>query len=210
VDALMLGVTVGAAAGISPGPLLILVISQTLRSGWRAGLATAAAPLLSDAVVIAGTVLVLDQLPAWALPLIGVVGAGYIIWMGIEGWRTAHPVTLAGGGVAVPIRAAVRRAALVNLLSPHPWLTWAAVLGPLTLSTWRSSPAGAAALVLGFYIALVGAKAAIAVLVAGGRSALTPRVYLLVMRIASLALVVAGVALLAEFGPQALRGIAGS
>jgi hypothetical protein len=35
-------------------------------------------------------------------------------------------------------------------------------------------------------------------------------VYLLVMRIASLALVVAGVALLAEFGPEALRGITGS
>ena len=42
MDALVLGLTIGLAAGVSPGPLLLLVIIQTLRSGWRAALTAVA------------------------------------------------------------------------------------------------------------------------------------------------------------------------
>jgi threonine/homoserine/homoserine lactone efflux protein len=34
---LLQGIVLGFAGGISPGPLLGLVINQTLRRGWRAG-----------------------------------------------------------------------------------------------------------------------------------------------------------------------------
>ena len=37
IAALLLGISYGFAAGISPGPLLALVITQTLKRGWRAG-----------------------------------------------------------------------------------------------------------------------------------------------------------------------------
>jgi threonine/homoserine/homoserine lactone efflux protein len=105
VDALFLGLTIGLAAGVSPGPLLVLVITSTLRSGWRAGALAACAPLLSDAIVVGGVLLVLDRLPERSLSVLGVVGG-------------PSP--------------ALRQAALVNVFSPHPWLTWATALGPLT------------------------------------------------------------------------------
>jgi hypothetical protein len=44
---LLQGIILGFAAGISPGPMLGLVISQTLRRGWRAGNLVAVAPLIS-------------------------------------------------------------------------------------------------------------------------------------------------------------------
>ena len=37
MEALILGATIGLAAGISPGPLLFLTITPALRSGSRAG-----------------------------------------------------------------------------------------------------------------------------------------------------------------------------
>jgi len=60
VDALILGATIGLAAGISPGPLLFLTITSALRSGARAGVIVACAPLLWIHAWIARTALVVN------------------------------------------------------------------------------------------------------------------------------------------------------
>ena len=61
----------------------------------------------------------------------------------------------------------LRRAVLVNVLSPHPWIFWATVGGPLLVEA--GSAAAAAAFVAGFYVTLVGAKVAVAAIVEAGR-----------------------------------------
>ena len=206
MELILVGLAIGLAAGISPGPLMVLVVTQTLRSGWRAGLLTAAAPLITDAVVILGVVLVLRALPTWALPVMGVLGGAFVIWSGIESWREARSGHVTTGSDTGSTLEALRRASIVNLLSPHPWLTWATVLGPLTLSAWHRSPTAGVALVVGFYVSLVGAKAIVAALTAGGRSRLTEAGYRRAMRAGAVLLVVAGIALIAEFLPQTIQG----
>jgi MFS family permease len=52
ITALLIGISYGFAAGVSAGPLLGLVITQTLQGGWRAGNLVALAPLLSDLPII--------------------------------------------------------------------------------------------------------------------------------------------------------------
>ncbi len=204
--ALLLGLTIGLAAGISPGPLLVLVVTESLRSGWRAGLATAAAPLLSDVVVVAGVLLVLGNLPARTLPVLGVVGGGYVLWSAWSTWREAGTATLPVPGAAPPpLRAALRRAVTVNLLSPHPWVTWATALGPLTVQAWTASPPAGVALVAGFYLTLIGAKAVLALLIAGGRHRLGAGGYRTALRIGAVLLGLAGLALVVEFGLQLAR-----
>ncbi|MGO0576018.1 LysE family translocator [Ornithinimicrobium panacihumi] len=203
---LLLGLTLGLAAGVSPGPLLVLVVTAALRSGWRAGALAACAPLVSDAVVVGVTLLLLDQLPARALSVLALAGAVFVAWTGVQTIRESRTATLQ---VAAPDRRtetwrAVRQAGLVNLLSPHPWLFWATVLGPLTLTTWREAPTGALLLVGGFYLAIVGSKAAISVVVAQGRRWLTDRSYRRVLLGAGVLLLVAAVAMAVEFGPAAL------
>lgn len=200
MDALLLGLAIGLAAGLSPGPLLILVITESLRSGWRGGVLTAAAPLLSDAVVVAGVLLVLSNLPPRALPLLGVVGGLYVLWSAVSTWREAA-VELTDGRTSQSLRTALRRAVVVNLLSPHPWITWATVLGPLTLRTWEGSRIEGVALIAGFYLTLVGAKAVLALLAARGRTLLTGVWYQRSLRIAAVLLGLAGVALIVEFAP---------
>jgi len=49
---LILGLTLGLSAGITPGPLLTLVITASLRRGWAGGLQVALAPLITDAPII--------------------------------------------------------------------------------------------------------------------------------------------------------------
>ena len=42
------GLALGLYAGISPGPLLSLIIAESLRGGWPAGFRIALAPLVTD------------------------------------------------------------------------------------------------------------------------------------------------------------------
>jgi len=57
---------------------------------------------------------------------------------------------------------------MVNALSPHPYLFWLTVGGPMILKGWKTSPAAAVLFVVGFTGCLVGSKVALAVL--AGRS----------------------------------------
>ena len=204
MNALVLGLAIGLAAGLSPGPLLVLVVTESLRSGWRAGVLTATAPLLSDVVVVAGVLLLLQRLPSRTLPLLGVIGGVYIVWSAVATWREAS-VELSGEETSMPLRAALQRAFVVNILSPHPWVTWATVLGPLTILTWQESQVSGVALVAGFYFTLVGAKAVLAVIAARGRGLLAGRWYQRALRAAAVLLAVAGIALIVEFAPEALQ-----
>ncbi|TQM84759.1 threonine/homoserine/homoserine lactone efflux protein [Saccharothrix saharensis] len=223
MDALGWGLALGLAASISPGPLLVLVVTSALRSGRRAGALTACAPLLSDAVVVAVTLLLLDRLPARALGVLGVVGAVFVVWSGVRTVRDARSASLTapppppdrhasqgspprGTLAAIPPRGsddsgalALRRAVLVNLLSPHPWIAWATALGPLTITAWRTSPPAGVAFLLGFYLTLVGGKVVIAVLVARGRRRLGDTGYRRALTTAGVLLVLAGVAMGVEF-----------
>jgi threonine/homoserine/homoserine lactone efflux protein len=203
MDALALGLALGLAAGVSPGPLLALVVTESLRSGWRAGVLTAAAPLVSDALIVATVILVLQDLPARVLPVIGVVGGLYVVWSGVTTWREAGGAAVRPEGTGVTLGVALRRAVVVNLLSPHPWIAWATALGPMTVRSWRESHVDGAALVAGFYVTLVGAKAVLAVLVARGRDRLSSTGYRRALQAAAMLLLAAGVALVVEFAPGA-------
>ncbi|MFH1571647.1 MAG: LysE family translocator [Gemmatimonadota bacterium] len=174
------GVVFGLAAGVSPGPMLALVISETLRRGRRAGLLVALAPLVSDAPIVGASVLVLAQVArsALVLGLICLVGAGFVAYLAYESLRVtglAEPVP--GGGAR-----SLTRGVALNFLNPHPYLFWMAVGGPTVLAAQALGWRAPAAFLVSFYALLVGSKMAVAVLVDRSRGALTGRGYVWVMR----------------------------
>lgn len=164
---LLLGLSLGLPAGLSPGPLLTLVIATSLRDGLRQGLLVAIAPFLTDLPIILASIFILGQLPAWVLSFIAIAGAVYVAYLGWETIHAARHAQLAGGGPtpAVGDRRSLQRGALTNLLSPHPYLFWAVVGAPALLAALARGPAPAIAFLAGFYGGLVGSKAAIATLV---------------------------------------------
>lgn len=204
IASLTLGLSLGAAAGIAPGPLLALVVTVTLRSGWRAGALAACAPVVTDVVVVLGVLLLLDHLPGWALPLLGVVGGVLVIVLGALTARDARGALLVTAAANEPAGRSLGRAALVNISSPHPWIAWATVLGPLAIAASRSSTASAVALVAGFYLALIAVKVVVAVGVAGGRRHFNDRGYRIALGTAGALLALAGLVLLVEYWPQLL------
>ena len=169
-----LGLGMGLNAGISPGPLLALLVTASLRSGLAGGLRVALAPLVTDLPIIALSVLLVGNLPSEATRWIGILGGVVVVWMGVGAIRSGRTATLPGEeGLRSEPRRELWRGVVVNVLNPHPYLFWATVGGPTMVRGWRESPMHALAFLAPFYVLLVGSKATIAWLVsrqAGGFS----------------------------------------
>ena len=168
----------GLSAGLSPGPLLALVITASLRSGLAGGLRVALAPLITDIPIIALSVIFIGYLPPEALRWLGTLGGLVVLWIGVETIRGAQKAVVPSepGAQADP-RRELWRGVLVNALNPHPYLFWVTVGGPALVGGWRVSPWHAFAFVVPFYTLLVGSKILIAWLVSWRAGALSQSWY---------------------------------
>lgn len=205
IAALLLGISYGFAAGVSPGPLLGLVISQTLQRGWRAGTIISFAPLFSDAPIILLAVLLLSRLPASAFGWLGIIGGLFVVYLGGETiyttWR-GHEKSQEASSTLIEkgsVLSILSRAVLTNLLNPHPYLFWATVGAQLLLRIARQNGIASAILFLvTFYALLVGAKLFIVLLAGQGRNWLQGRVYRNILIGSGLLLCSLGVLLISE------------
>jgi threonine/homoserine/homoserine lactone efflux protein len=204
MEFVLAGLGLGLGAGLAPGPLMALVITTTLSHGLRAGARVAFSPLVTDIVVIVTTLLLVASLPVRATAGLGVVGGLYVVWLGVEALRS-HGIDIEGTDrehQPDPLR----RGAVVNLLSPHPWLFWATAGAPLLVAARDSSCGAAAGFLLAFYALLIGSKLLLAVLVARGRERLSETGLRRAHRLAAAALIVTGVLLVLGFAPTLLTG----
>ncbi len=177
---LMMGLVLGLSAGLAPGPLLTLVVSETLAHDMKAGIRVALAPMISDFPIVVVTLFVLAKLSAFnsVLGIISLVGGMVILKMGVGGLKTAG-VTLDYGDQAPK---SLSKGVLVNVLSPHPYLFWISVGGPAVTKAWEITPGAAVGFVSTFYLLLVGSKVVLAVLVARSKSFLTGKIYVYTMK----------------------------
>jgi threonine/homoserine/homoserine lactone efflux protein len=201
------GVVFGLSAGFSPGPLMALVISQSLRHGAAEGMKAAFAPLATDLPIILVSVLVLSRLSMYR-PVLGGIAILGGLFVAFLAWGTfrANRVSLDARDAAP--RNSLLKGAAVNALSPHPWLFWLTVGAPTLLKAWAGGAVPAAAFVAGFYACLVGAKVALALLAGRAGERLQGSAYRCLMRILGALLLVFAVWLLRD-GLQ-LLGVCGA
>ncbi len=185
-ESILQGTVFGLAAGIAPGPLLALVVSETVRHGTAAGVRVALAPLVTDLPIIAASLLLLGAIASRGtlLGAIGLAGSIFVFYLGWENLRLGTVELEAPAGVS----RSFRRGVAVNALSPHPYLFWLTVGGPITTGALAHGVAPAAAFVGSFYLLLVGSKMVLALAVGRTRGLLKGRAYLLTMRLLGLLL----------------------
>jgi len=98
---------------ILPGPIVTLVVANSLSHGTRKGLATVAGASIGNTILIAAAAIGLVAFFALLSEVFSIVrwiGAGYLIWLGIHAWR-AH-----GGDAQEAAKAPVPRSARTVLL----------------------------------------------------------------------------------------------
>ncbi len=191
------GIALGLSAGFSPGPLSTLVISHSLRYGAREGLKVAMAPLITDVPIVLLSVFVMAQLrdSKTAFGVISMIGAAVLFYLAYESFKIDKIETAMVGAAE---SRSVLKGALVNFLSPNPYLFWLTIGGPKIVEAWMDSALAAVEFLAGFYVCLVGGKAIIALAAARSRNLLAGRVYRYVMRILAVALIILALVLLKE------------
>lgn len=170
----------GFAAGISPGPLLAMTISETLQHGSGEGIKVAVSPLVTDILIVSAIVSVLIKLKDQdiVIALISFSGAIYLLYLGVSSLRTkANNFDLRSGK-----KDSLKKGIVANFLSPHPYLFWIAIGGPILFQTLEIGITATVMFVGGFYAFLVGSKIIVALLVGKSRYFLKSEYYLNTIR----------------------------
>jgi threonine/homoserine/homoserine lactone efflux protein len=185
------GIGYGLAAAAQPGPFQTYLISQALTKGWKPTLPAAFAPLISDGPIIAFSLLMISQVPAWLECFLYIAGGLFLLYLAYgayRSWKYFDP-NIPSPGMENP--QSLLKAALVNILNPNPYLFWSLVTGPILLTGWRHTPIHGLSFLAGFYATMIIGLATI-IIVFGSAQQLGPKVNPALLGISALALLCFG------------------
>jgi threonine/homoserine/homoserine lactone efflux protein len=188
INFLLTGIILGIYSGFSPGPLLVLVVSQTLKHGYIEGVKVACAPVITDLPIILITLLFISLISGYSsiLGVISILGGIYLGYMAYQSFKTRGWT----GNIELEQPKSLTKGATVNFLNPSPYLFWITIGGPLLIQAHAESPLSAILFIIGFYGLLIGSKIFLAYFTGKSRDFLTGRRYIYIMRIIGLILVV--------------------
>jgi threonine/homoserine/homoserine lactone efflux protein len=184
---LIQGIGYGFAAAVQPGPFQAYLISQTLSNGWRRTLPAALAPVISDGPIIILTLVILSYIPVWFQRFLYIAGGLFILYLAYSAfaaWRNFDEGRVVTHSVS---RQSAVRAAMMNALSPGPYLYWSLVTGPILLAGWRETPINGVGFLVSFYTAIVLSLVAI-ILVFGTAQRFGPRINRMLLGVSAIAL----------------------
>jgi threonine/homoserine/homoserine lactone efflux protein len=178
----------GLSGGLSPGPLLTLVVVESLKHGVKEGIKVSIAPLFTDTPIVLTTLLLLSRLSDIqpVLGAIALLGAAFLIFLGCE--------SLLFKGVDIDVARikpqSVKKGIIANFLNPSPYLFWLSIGAPLVLRSYKVSLLSAILFVICFYTVLVGSKILIAVMIGKSRRFLKSSHYVYTIRLLGIILFV--------------------
>lgn len=184
---LLQGIGYGLAAASQPGPFQTYLISQTLTRGWKRTLPAALAPLVSDGPIILICVLVLSQVPAWMQRILYIAGGLFILYLAYGTYDSWKNFDSRLPYVETGTQQSILKAALMNALSPGPYIFWTLVTGPILLKGWRETPVNGIGFLIGFYVTLISSLAAL-ILIFGTAAKLGPKFNRMLLGISAIAL----------------------
>lgn len=173
---------VGMSGALTPGPVLLVTITETARRGFMAGPAIALGHGLLELITVVLLTLGVSQvLRVGMVPgLVGLLGGAFLLWMAYRMLRGVARLSLSsvllerGSGFAAgPVIAGIT----ASLANPY-WLVWWATVGAsFIVNTVSFGFLGVATFYLGHVSADLVWLAFVAGLITTGRRLMTDRVY---------------------------------
>ena len=182
------GIVFGLGGGLTPGPLMTLVITETLKHGTKEGLKVAMAPLITDLPVVLLSIFLLSKLSELDLVIgiISLLGAIFLVYLGYESFTYK--------GVEIDTKLfkpqSLKKGIIANIFNPAPILFWISVGAPTVLKGYEVSIMASAYFIFFMYFCLVGSKILTAMLVGKSRQFLKSRNYMLIIKILGVVLFV--------------------
>jgi threonine/homoserine/homoserine lactone efflux protein len=181
IELLISGILLGIYAGLSPGPMLILVVSQTMKHDFKEGLKVAFTPLISDIPIIIMSLIIITFLEGYKtiLGIIFILGGLYLIYLAYESFKIRH----LNIDVEIDEPKSLRKGVTLNLLNPSPYIFWITIGSPIIIPAYSINPILSLQFIISFYVFLVGSKISVAYITGKSREFITGKNYLHIMYI---------------------------
>jgi threonine/homoserine/homoserine lactone efflux protein len=127
---LLLFLTATLALNLAPGPDVLYVLANSARHGVRGGVFAAlgiSAGIVFHTCIVAFGVAAVLLAHRWAFDALRIIGALYLIWLGIAAWRTPQVTELSNAPDA-RLSQVFRRGLVTNVLNPKVALFFLAFL----------------------------------------------------------------------------------
>ncbi|PVX51056.1 threonine/homoserine/homoserine lactone efflux protein [Balneicella halophila] len=188
IQYLLAAALLGFTSGISPGPMLTLVITQTIRHDRAEGIKVALSPLISDLPIILVAVVVFERLSDFesVFAIISFAGAVFLSYLGIESLKTKAldiDITNTKPG-------SLKKGIVANFANPNPYIFWATVGIPLLFKIFAISFISSVLFLVVFYSCLVGSKITIAILISKSKAFINQNLYVTIMRLLGITLLI--------------------
>ena len=196
------GLLLGAPSGLAPGPMLLLIISETLRHGKRAGLKVACIPLLTDAPIVLASGLLFTQITNMntLLGVISIIGSIFLLHIGVKSLLAANSEFID----YTPRPLLLREIMIANLTNPNPYLFWFTVGAPIMVRSFQHNLSKGLSFLVSFYLGMVGIKLILAIATGESRDFLQGFLYKSTMQLLSLMLICFAIYLMLD-GISSLR-----
>ena len=195
-DYLSYGITLGLAAGIAPGPLLALVISETLKGNRKNGVLIAIAPLITDLPIVIVSIYLLHFFldSEFILGLLSIMGGLFLVYIGIQNLRFNQ----VGSKIDSSYGRSIMYGVNANAFSPHPYVFWLTIGAPTYLKATEQNSFSSLSFIGGFYVFLIGSKIIVAFISDRIKGFLQSKAYKIIMRSMGMILLVVAFLLLYE------------
>lgn len=193
---LIAGITLGFAAGISPGPLLVMVITETIKYDIKKGIKIALVPLVSDLPIVLFSLFIMYKLSDSDLILaivsfLGALFLGYLAW---------ENVTMNSFDTKIETKQmkGFWKGVLANLLSPHPYLFWILVGAPIAIRAFQENILYSVVFILAFYIFIIGTKIIVVLLTERSKRFLSSKIFIYTIKALGILLLILAVVLIKD------------
>ena len=204
-----LAFAIGVSVASIPGPTIILIATQTLRHGPRAGLATMLAPVLLDAFLMLplGLALQASLVTGQGAMVLALCGAAFLLWLGAQSIRAGmRQFRVPSSGfreletqnskpeTSDREMAPFVKGLLTHVTSPYPYLYWATVGASFIRKGFANGGVFSAAIFpLGFWLGACSFTLIVIYLLARTKKLLPPRIEPYLHHVSGVLLIAGGI-----------------
>ena len=174
------GIVFGLSGGLTPGPLLTLVLAHSLQHGYIEGIKVAFAPLLTDVMIVIGAIYFVTEISDFQriIGILSLLGGIYLIYLGyhIISFKNSHRK------IQNVKPDSLRKGILTNFLNPNPYIFWISVGAPTVLKAARVNMLAAAGFIIAMYFFLVGSKVLLALIFSRRQNLIRHPAYIYIIR----------------------------
>ncbi|MCX7760341.1 MAG: LysE family transporter [Hydrogenothermaceae bacterium] len=191
------GVFLGVAAAISPGPILALMVSETLKYGKKEGIAVGISPIFTDIpIFLVSYFLIYKQSKNFQdiVEIFYLLGGILLIYLGYKNLKYHHKqfeyVSTKKG-----VSSAFLKGFAVNLFNPYTYLFWFLI----AINFYSDKFFGTLLFFISFFIAFIGVEVAIIISVDSSKRFIKSSIYNYLIKSVGFILLLLGIRLIFEF-----------